>query len=45
MLGVIWGVPYFMIKVAVRELDPAFLVFLRTGGAAAILLPVAAARR
>ena len=43
-LGVIWGVPYFMIKVAVRELSPAFLVFVRTGGGAAVLLPIAAAR-
>ncbi|HUI02173.1 MAG TPA: EamA family transporter [Acidimicrobiales bacterium] len=43
-LGVIWGLPYFMIKVAVRELHPAFLVFVRTGGGAAVLLPLAAAR-
>jgi drug/metabolite transporter (DMT)-like permease len=40
---VIWGVPYFMIRVAVRELSPAMLVFLRTGIAALVLLPLAAA--
>ena len=43
-LGVIWGVPYLLIKVAVREITPATLVFLRCGIGAAILLPVAAAR-
>ncbi|HZT92121.1 MAG TPA: EamA family transporter [Gaiellaceae bacterium] len=41
---VIWGVPYLMIRVAVRELAPVTLVCLRTAIAALILLPVAAAR-
>jgi drug/metabolite transporter (DMT)-like permease len=41
---VIWGVPYLMIRVAVRELSPSMLVLLRTGIAAALLLPIAAAR-
>ncbi|HZQ15523.1 MAG TPA: DMT family transporter [Gaiellaceae bacterium] len=41
---VIWGVPYLMIRVAVRELAPETLVFLRTGIGAALLLPFAAAR-
>src|SRR3954462_9288219 len=41
---VIWGVPYLMIRVAVRELAPVTLVFLRTGIAALLLTPVAAAR-
>ena len=41
---VIWGVPYLMIRVAVRELAPVTLVFLRTGIGAALLLPFAAAR-
>jgi drug/metabolite transporter (DMT)-like permease len=41
---VIWGVPYLFIKVAVEYLSPVLLVFLRTAGAAALLLPVAAAR-
>lgn len=43
-LCVIWGIPYLLIKVAVRDLSPASLVFLRTAIGAALLLPVAAAR-
>jgi len=43
-MGVIWGIPYLLIKVAVGELSPASLVFLRTATAAVILLPLAAAR-
>ncbi len=39
-LGVIWGIPYLLIKVAVRELAPASLVFLRTALGAALLLPL-----
>jgi drug/metabolite transporter (DMT)-like permease len=41
---VLWGIPYLLIKVAVEEISPAMLVFLRTAGGAAILLPIAAAR-
>src|SRR5207253_8513434 len=41
---VIWGIPYLMIRVAVRELAPVTLVFLRTGIAAALLVPLAATR-
>ena len=41
---VIWGIPYLMIRVAVREFSPALLVLIRTAVAAGILLPVAAAR-
>jgi drug/metabolite transporter (DMT)-like permease len=41
----IWGIPYLLIRVAVRDLSPAALVFARTGGAAVLLLPLAAARR
>lgn len=43
-LGLAWGIPYLLIKVAVRELSPAELVLARTAVAAALLLPVAAAR-
>ncbi len=43
-LSVIWGIPYLLIKVAVRELSPASLVFLRTALGAALLLPLALAR-
>jgi drug/metabolite transporter (DMT)-like permease len=42
---VIWGIPYLMIRVAVRELAPVTLVFLRTGIAALLLVPLAARRR
>src|SRR6266568_1358774 len=41
---VIWGIPYLMIRVAVRELAPVTMVFLRTGLAAALLVPLAARR-
>lgn len=43
-MSVIWGIPYLLIKVAVEELSPATLVLLRTGIAAAFLVPFAAAR-
>ncbi len=41
---VIWGIPYLLIRVAVRELAPETLVFARTSIAALLLLPVAVAR-
>src|SRR6187455_1367626 len=41
---VIWGVPYLLIRVAVRDLSPAALVLSRTLVAAAILLPLALRR-
>jgi drug/metabolite transporter (DMT)-like permease len=41
---VIWGIPYLLIRVAVRELAPATLVFFRTAIGALILTPVAAYR-
>jgi len=44
VMCVIWGIPYLLIRVAVRELTPAFLVFARTGFAALLLLPLAARR-
>ena len=43
-MAVIWGIPYLLIKIAVGQLTPASLVFLRTALGAALLLPVAAAR-
>jgi drug/metabolite transporter (DMT)-like permease len=43
-MSVIWGVPYLFIKVAVGVLTPSSLVLCRTGLAALILLPIAAAR-
>ena len=41
---VIWGIPYLLIRVAVRELSPPTLVFFRTAPAALLLLPLAAHR-
>jgi drug/metabolite transporter (DMT)-like permease len=43
-LALIWGIPYLLIRIAVRDLTPASLVFLRTALGAALLLPVALAR-
>ncbi|PSK30689.1 DMT family transporter [Nocardia seriolae] len=40
-MGVIWGVPYAMIRVAVREFDPMFVAFGRTLLGALVLLPIA----
>lgn len=40
----IWGLPYLLIRVAVRELTPVTLAFARTGIAALLLLPLAAIR-
>jgi len=41
---VIWGIPYLLIRVAVRDLSPAMLVLARTGIGALLLLPLAAVR-
>jgi drug/metabolite transporter (DMT)-like permease len=41
-MAIVWGIPYFFIKIAVGELSPASLVFLRTAIGAALLLPLAA---
>jgi drug/metabolite transporter (DMT)-like permease len=39
-LGIIWGLPYLLIKVSVEYLSPEVVVFLRVFLAAIILLPV-----
>lgn len=41
LMCVIWGIPYLLIKVAVRELSAPTLVFARTAPAALLLLPFA----
>ena len=41
---VIWGIPYLLIRVAVSEISPAMLVFVRTGVAALILAPIVLTR-
>ncbi len=43
-LCVVWGIPYLLIKVAVSDLSPPALVFLRTGIASVLLLPLALGR-
>lgn len=43
-MGLVWGIPYLLIKVAVEELAPSTLVLVRTALAAALLLPIAFAR-
>ena len=44
LMSVIWGLPYFFIRIAVGEMTPATLVFGRTAIGAAILLPIALLR-
>ena len=41
VMSVIWGIPYLFIKIAVQELDPTVVVFVRVGVAALVLLPIA----
>jgi drug/metabolite transporter (DMT)-like permease len=41
---VIWGLPYLLIRVAVRDLSPANVVFARTAIGALLLVPIAAWR-
>lgn len=43
-VGVIWGLPYLLIKISVREFSPPLVVFIRTAGASVVLVPLAAAR-
>jgi drug/metabolite transporter (DMT)-like permease len=40
----IWGIPYLLIRVALRDLSPPTLVFARTFPAAVLLLPLALRR-
>lgn len=40
-VGIIWGIPYLLIKVAVGEVTPVMVVFVRTGLGALLLLPFA----
>ena len=41
---VIWGIPYLLIKVAVADVSPPTLVFLRTATGALLLIPIAVTR-
>lgn len=40
-MGVLWGIPYLMIKVAVEGVSVPMIVFVRTAVGAAVLLPLA----
>jgi drug/metabolite transporter (DMT)-like permease len=40
-LGIVWGLPYFFIKIAVQEVSPIILAFSRVLLATLILLPIA----
>ena len=44
-LGLIWGMPYLLIRIAVAEIDPLVMAFGRTLIGAILLLPVAIYRR
>jgi drug/metabolite transporter (DMT)-like permease len=44
ILGIAWGVPYVLIKIAVAELSPEMIVLSRSAIAAVILIPLALAR-
>jgi drug/metabolite transporter (DMT)-like permease len=44
ILGVAWGIPYALIKIAVTELSPEMIVLSRAAIGALILIPVAARR-
>jgi drug/metabolite transporter (DMT)-like permease len=40
-MGLLWGVPYLLIRVAVRDYTPAAVVFARVLIGALILVPIA----
>jgi len=41
-ISIIWGMPYLLIRVAVRDVEPGTLVFLRTSIGGLVLLPFVA---
>jgi drug/metabolite transporter (DMT)-like permease len=43
-MGLLWGIPYLFIRIAVMHVTPATMVFLRTSVAVVLLLPIAAVR-
>lgn len=44
IMTVLWGIPYLLMRVAVRQLDPGVLVLGRTGPAALLLAPLVIGR-
>ena len=45
VLGFLWGTPYLFLKVAVEEMSPSSIVFLRVLIGAIVLLPIALKRK
>lgn len=45
LLGFLWGIPYLFLKVAVEEMSPSSIVFLRVLIGAIVLLPIALKRK
>jgi drug/metabolite transporter (DMT)-like permease len=45
MMAVLWGIPYLLIRVAVRQLDPGVLVLYRTAPASLLLMPIVTHQR
>ncbi|MFI5495718.1 DMT family transporter [Actinoplanes sp. NPDC051859] len=43
-VSLLWGIPYFLIKIAIEDLSPLLVVAGRTAVAAAVLIPIALAR-
>jgi drug/metabolite transporter (DMT)-like permease len=41
LMSVVWGIPYLLIKVSVRDLEPSVVVEARTAIGALVLLPLA----
>jgi drug/metabolite transporter (DMT)-like permease len=44
LVSFLWGIPYFLIKIAIDDLSPVLVVTGRTAIAAAVLIPVALMR-
>jgi drug/metabolite transporter (DMT)-like permease len=44
LVSVLWGIPYFLIKIAIDDMSPVFVVAGRCAIAALVLVPVAALR-
>ena len=43
-VGAIWGASFLLAAIALRDLSPGFMTFLRTGFAALVMLPIAIRR-
>ncbi len=44
-ISIVWGIPYFFIKIALQELDPITIVFARVCIAALVLVPIVLVRK